>query len=68
MNIVQQARCERPKIVFQILYLRTAGSANASYSLGDDLWYLTTLTTLRMYIKLVTTDVMKSIIMIVSKM
>lgn len=65
MNIVQQARCERPKMVFQILYLRTAGIAYISYSYTDARWYLITFTTLFTYMILVQTDVMKSIMMMV---
>ena len=63
MKTVAHAKCERPKIEFQILYLRTAGRAFSIYSSGLALWYLTTCMTLLMYMRLVHTDMMKSIIM-----
>ena len=67
MKIVQQARCERPNMEFQILYLRTAGRAISSYSYGLALWYLITLYTFSRYMTVVAHDVMKSMKSTVSK-
>ena len=49
------------------MYLRTAGMAILTYSYLEARWNLITLTTLLIYMMLVQTDVMKSIIMTISK-
>ena len=65
MKTVAHAKCERPKMEFQILYLLTYGSAFSMYSSRLALWNFITCTTLLMYMMLVHTEVMNSIIRIV---